>query len=318
MAMWNSIRCRLRDKVKPASDRLQQTKERLLEIFVVRLLVRTVQELGTDDASHMAAGVAYYAVLSLFPLLLGLIAIFGLFLPSETVQDELFNFFQRNMPGAVDVLEQNIEDVIRLRGAIGAVSIVLLLWSASAMFGALGRSINRAWDVHKDRPFHIRKLRDMSMALGTGALFLLSLGATTAFTILRGTDVAVLGIAADSGARVMGFLFSLAIFLVLYKFIPNTKTYWRYIWPGALLSAILFEIAKSLFIFYLDHFATYESVYGSVASVIILLFWIYISAFIIILGAELSAEYGRMREGVSRGVLLEASPVEPQEAQKGD
>lgn len=315
--MWNSIRSRLQDKVKPASDRLQRTKERLLEIFVVRLLVRTVQELGADDASHMAAGVAYYAVLSLFPLLLGLIAIFGLFLPSETVQEELFDFFERNMPGAIDVLEQNIEDVIQLRGAIGAVSIVLLLWSASAMFGALGRAINRVWDVHKDRSFLIRKLRDLTMALGTGVLFLLSLGATAAFTILRGMDVAVLGIAADTSARVLGFVFSLAIFLVLYKFIPNTKTYWRYIWPGALLSAILFEIAKSLFIFYLDHFASYESVYGSVASVIILLFWIYISAFIIILGAELSAEYGRMREGVSRGVLLEARPLEPQETQNG-
>jgi len=316
--MWNSIRSRLQDKVKPASDRLQRIKERLLEIFVVRLLVRTVQELGADDASHMAAGVAYYAVLSLFPLLLGLIAILGFFLPSETVQEELFDFFERNMPGAIDVLEQNIEDVIQLRGAIGAVSIVLLLWSASAMFGALGRAINRVWDVHKDRPFVIRKLRDLTMALGTGALFLLSLGATTTFAILRGTDVAVLGIAADSGARILGFLFSLAIFLVLYKFIPNTKTYWRYIWPGALLSAILFEIAKNLFVFYLDHFATYESVYGSVASVIILLFWIYISAFIIILGAELSAEYGRMREGVDRGILLEARPLEPQETQKGD
>ena len=316
--MWNSMKSRLGDKAKPASDRLQQTKERLLKIFVVQLLVRTVKELGADDASHMAAGVAYYAILSLFPLLLGLIAILGLFLPSETVQEELFDFFERNMPGAIDVLEQNIEDVVRLRGAIGAASIVLLLWSASAMFGALGRAINRVWDVHKDRPFHIRKLRDITMALGTGVLFLLSLGATTAFTILRGVDVAVLGIAADSGARVLGFLFSLAIFLVLYKFIPNTKTYWRYIWPGALLGAALFEIAKSLFVFYLDHFATYESVYGSVASVIILLFWIYVSAFILILGGELSAEYGRMREGVSRGVLLESRSVEPQEAQKRD
>jgi len=311
------MKSRLGDKAKPASDRLQQIKERLLKIFVVQLLVRTVKELGADDASHMAAGVAYYAILSLFPLLLGLIAIFGLFLPSETVQKELFDFFARNMPGATDVLEQNIEDVIRLRGAIGAVSVVLLLWSASAMFGALGRSINRAWDVHKDRPFYIRKLRDMTMALGTGALFLLSIGATTAFTILRGLDLSVMGIGADFGARVMGFLFSLAVFLALYKFMPNTKTYWRYIWPGALLSAILFEIAKSLFVFYLDHFATYESVYGSVASVIVLLFWIYISAFILILGAELSAEYGRMREGISRGVLLEARSVEAQEAQIG-
>jgi len=316
--MWNSIRSRLQEKLKPATDRLQRIKERLLKIFVVRLMVRTVQELGADDASHMAAGVAYYAVLSLFPLLLGLIAIFGFFLPSETVQAELFDFFERNLPGATDMLQRNIEDVILLRGAIGAVSLVLLFWSASTMFGALSRAINRVWDVHKDRPFLIRKLRDLGMALGTGMLFALSLGATSIVSILRNTDMPALGIAVDVGARILAFLISLAIVLILYKLIPNTKTFWRYVWPGAVLAAILLEIAKNLFVLYLDHFASYESVYGSVASVIILLVWIYFSAFILILGAELSAEYGRMREGVSRGVLLEARPSEPKEAQKED
>lgn len=293
-------------------------RARLLEIPAVQLVARTVQELGADDATHMAAGVAYYAILSLFPLLLGLLAIFGMFLPSEAIQEELFEFFERNLPGATDVLERNIEDVIQLRGAIGLISLVLLFWSASAMFGALGRAINRAWDIHQDRPFHIRKLRDLTMALGTGVLFALSVGATAVFSILQGMDLPGVGTVADSGARFLGFLFSLAIFLLLYKFMPNTKTFWRYVWPGALLAAILFEIAKTLFVFYLDRFATYESVYGSVASVIILLVWIYISAFILILGAEFSAEYGRMREGVSRGVPLASTSAERQRPRSDD
>jgi membrane protein len=268
-------------------------------------VVRTVQELGEDDASHKAAGIAYYAVLSLFPLLLGLIAILGLFLPSEQVQEELFDFFARNLPGAIDVLEQNIESVIKFRGAIGAVSLVLLLWSASSMFGAINRTINRVWDIHKDRPFYIRKLRDLSMAMGTGLLFVLSMGATSIFSILSNLDSPFAATASDIGARLLAFLFSIGIFMVLYKFIPNTKTYWGYIWPGAILAGILFEIAKTVFVFYLDHFASYESVYGNVASMIILLFWIYVSAFIMILGAEFSAEYGRMRMGIARGVTIE-------------
>jgi membrane protein len=266
----------------------------------------------------MAAGVAYYAILSLFPLMLGLIAVLGLFLPSETIQEELFEFFERNLPGATDVLQQNIEDVIRLRGAIGAVSLVLLFWSASAMFGAISRAINRAWDIHRDRPFHIRKLRDITMAFGTGILFALSVGATSALSILPSTDLPVLGAAANVGTRLLAFLPSLAIFLLLYKFIPNTKTYWRFVWPGALLAAILFEIAKSLFVLYLDRFANYEQVYGSVGSVIALLVWIYFSAFILILGAEFSAEYGRMRRGVGRGILLAAQPEEPEETDSPD
>jgi membrane protein len=302
--MWSSIRSRYQGTMQHLVNRLRPIKERLLGIFMVRLVVRTVQELGEDDASHMAAGVAYYAILSIFPLLLGLLAIFGIFLPSETIQEELFSFFERNLPGAIDLLQQNIEDVIHFRGAIGAVGLMLLFWSASAMFSAISRSINRAWDVHRDRPFHIRKLRDITMALGTGVLFIFSMGATSIFSILRSTELPVISSASDFGARFLGFFFSLAIFLVLYKFIPNTKTYWRYIWPGAILAAVLFEVAKNLFVFYLDSFASYESVYGSVASVIILLVWIYISALILILGAEFSAEYGRMRESVGRGVTL--------------
>ena len=315
--MWNSIR-RFRGMVGRASNRLQPIKGRLLGVPAVQLIVRTVQELSDDDASHMAAGVAYYAILSLFPLLLGLLAIFGFFLPSEAVQEELFDFFKRNLPGSIDVLERNIEEVTRLRGAIGLVGLVLLFWSASAMFGAIARAINRAWDIHRDRPFHIRKLRDIAMALGTGVLFVLSVGATAVFSILQGMDLPVVGTAADSGARFLGFLFSLAIFLLLYKFMPNTKTFWRYVWPGALLAAILFEVAKTLFVLYLGNFATYESVYGSVGSVIALLVWIYISAFILILGAEFSAEYGRMREGVSRGVPLASTSAERQRPRSDD
>jgi len=302
--MWNSIKTKSQEKISPIASNLKRVRERLLEIFIIELVVRTVQELGEDDASHKAAGIAYYAVLSLFPLLLGLIAILGLILPSEQVQEELFDFFERNLPGAIDVLEQNIESVINFRGAIGAVSLVLLIWSASTMFGAINRTINRVWDIHKDRPFYIRKLRDIGMALGIGILFVLSMGATSVFSFMQNLDSPLAMASADIGARVLAFLFSIAIFLLLYKFIPNSKTYWRYIWPGAVLAGILFEIVKTLFVFYLDHFASYESVYGNVASMIILLFWIYISAFIMILGAEFSAEYGRMRMGVARGVLI--------------
>ena len=303
--MWNSVKTQFQERISPITHRLTRIRERLLKIFIVELVVRTVQELGEDDASHKAAGIAYYAVLSLFPLLLGLIAILGLFLPSEQVQKELFDFFARNLPGAIDVLEQNIESVIKFRGAIGAVSLVLLLWSASSMFGAINRTINRVWDIHRDRPFYIRKLRDLSMAMGTGLLFVLSMGATSIFSILSNLDSSFAATASDIGARLLAFLFSIGIFLVLYKFIPNTKTYWSYIWPGAVLAGILFEIAKTVFVFYLDHFASYESVYGNVASMIILLFWIYVSAFIMILGAEFSAEYGRMRMGIARGVTIE-------------
>jgi len=96
-------------------------------------------------------------------------------------------------------------------------------------------------------------------------------------------------------SRLVAFLLILAVFLLLYKLIPNTRTYWSHIWPGALLAAIFFEIARTLFIFYLENFANYQLIYGSITSIIILLVWMYYSAFILILGAEFTFQYSRIR-----------------------
>mgnify|MGYP001599164108 CR=1 FL=1 len=107
---------------------------------------------------------------------------------------------------------------------------------------------------------------------------------------------------ANACSRLVAFLLILAVFLFLYKIIPNTKTYWRHIWPGALLAAVLFEIARTLFILFilfLYDFAGYQFIYGSIASIIVLLVWIYYSAFIVILGAEFTFQYGVLRHPVT-------------------
>jgi membrane protein len=292
------------NQIKRLNARLQRAKDRLLKIPVVQLISRTAEGSGNHDAAQRAAGVAYYAILSIFPLLLGLIAVFGFFLPSVNLQDELLKFVGKNLPGATtDILRQNIASIVKLRGAMGVLSIVVLFWGASAMFSAISLAINRAWDIRRYRPFFIRKASELGMALSTGILFLLSLGASAIILILRGVfdlPVAKL-IIVDVGSRLVAFLLILAVFLLLYKLIPNTRTYWRYVWPGALLAAILFEIARTLFVFYLENFANYQLIYGSIASIIVLLVWIYYSAFIMILGAEFTFQYGRMRYSVTTG-----------------
>jgi len=291
------------NRIKRFNARLQRAKDRLLEIPAVQLISCTAKELGNIDGAHKAAGVAYYAILSIFPLLLGLIAVFGFFLPSVNLQDELLKFVGNNLPGATDIMRQNITNIIRLRGILGVLSIVVLFWSGSTMFSAVSLAINRAWNIRRYRPFFIRKASELGMAFGTGILFLLSLGASAIISILRrvlNLPVADLMIV-NVGSRLVAFLLILAVFLLLYKLIPNTRTYWRYVWPGALLAAILFEIARTLFVFYLENFANYQLIYGSIASIIVLLVWIYYSAFIMILGAEFTFQYGRMRYSVTTG-----------------
>jgi membrane protein len=291
--------------VRRINIRLQRAKDRLLKIRLVKLISLTAAGSGNHDAAQRAAGVAYFAVLSIFPLLLGLIALFGVFLPALNLQDKLMTFVGDNLPGSIDIIRQNLTSIIKLRGILGVLSIIFLFWSGSTMFSAVSLAINRAWDISRNRPFFVRKSRELGMALGTGILFLLSLGASAVISILsRVPDMPESGLMiANVSSRLAAFLLMLAVFLLLYKLIPNTRTYWRNIWPGALLAAVLFEIARIVFIFYLENFANYQLIYGSIASIIILLIWIYYSAFIMILGAEFSFQYGRMRRSSFESVL---------------
>jgi membrane protein len=285
------------NRMKGWSARLQTLKERLLKIPAIQLLFRTAEGAGNHDAAQRAAGIAYYTILSLLPLLLGLIAIFDIFFPSVNLQDGLQTFIGKNLPGAADIVSQDIVNNERLQGLVGVLSIIVFFWGASAAFSAVSLAINRAWCIGRQRHFIIRKASELGMVLSTGVLFLLSLAASAVISILRGVVElpAASLVILDLGSRLAAFLLMLAVFLLLYKLIPNIKTDWRNIWPGALAAAILFEIARTLFIFYLEHFASYQLIYGSIASVIILLVWIYYSAFIMVLGAEFTYQYSHKR-----------------------
>jgi membrane protein len=307
-------------RISRAADRqFGSAVRRIGQIFVIRLMIRTVKETSDDDVSHMAAGVAYYALFSLFPLLLGLIAILSFFLESKEIQTQVIELTGGFLPGSDLFVQDNLDAALGLRGALGLFSVIGMLWSGSAIFGALNRSINRAWDIHTDRPIYKGKPRQLLMALGVGLLFALSFSSATVVRTaesLSQYDVPILGFLVQQIGQILlqgfSFILVLAIFLLIYKFMPNTKTYWKYIWPGAVLGAVLFELAKNLFILYLER-STYQNIYGSITPVIVLLLWAYVSSLIVLAGAELSSEYGRMRNNVGRGMLLTADEgvVEP-------
>ena len=277
---------------------------------VVALGWRVFKELGDDDATHLSAGVAYYSVFSVFPLLLGLLAISGTVFTSITLQEQFLDYVTESMPGSEEFVSKNIEELVRFRGALGICAILGLLWSGSSAFGAMSRAINRAWDVEKDRPFYVAKTLHIIIALSVGLLFLLSSFASVAIELLSNysRDLGLPGheFFLDFGLgnlmlKAVPWAITLAVFLLLYRFVPNCKTYWRYVWTGAVVATILFEASKGIFMWYLVNVANYELIYGSVASMMVLMTWAYVSAFILILGAEISSEYGRMRNGIDRG-----------------
>ena len=286
-------------------------ENRLGRSLPARLAVRVIQEMGEADASHMAAGVSFYAVLSIFPLILALMVIIGWVVGSQSRQDELVEFIVGYLPGSEQFVRESVEGVRRLRAAVGVVAVMGLVWSASAVFGSITKVVNRAWDVSENPPFYKNKPKQLVMALGVGFLFVASvaltsfvqwastieIGGQTMTDILGGQIVAV-------ALRFPALIISFSIFMAIYKFLPNTKTYWRFVWVGALLAAVLFEASKGLFLWYLENFARFDQLYGNLASVVVLMVWTYISAIILIAGAEFSSEYERIKSGVKRGEVI--------------
>ena len=283
------------------------------------LTARVAKEMQQIESTHLAAGVAYYALLSLFPLLLGLLALGGILLSSEGTYQGLLSFVTENLPGSKAFVEQNVGEVVEFRGVVGVGAILGFLWTASIGFGAVARSVNRAWGIRVNRPFYVAKPLHILMALAVGALFLISTSATSVIEVITDPE-RDFGIPAQEfflqlglghlALRMVPWGINIFIFLMIYRFAPNCKTYWRYIWPGAVVAAVLLEVSKGLFLWYLDNLAIYNQVYGSVTSVIVLLFWIYVSALILILGAEIGAEHSRMQLGIEQGESLRQTAVE--------
>ena len=277
-------------------------------VTVTELVRRTWRELGDDFAGDQAASVSYYALLSLFPLAIGLVSLFSLMMEADRVEREVFDFFHTYLPGSAGTLTSNVEAVENIRGLLGVVSVVGLVWSATLLFGAINRAINRAWDVPYDRPFLKEKTRHFLMAFSVAPLFFLSVVATAALQLLGNEELPVLGRlaflendGANALARPLPFLFSLLIFLLLYKVAPYARTHWRHIWPGALVAALLFDATKSLFVFFLENYAAYDKVYGVLGAAIVLMGWAYVSGLVLMIGAEVASEYQRIRLGLPRG-----------------
>jgi membrane protein len=256
----------------------------------------------------MAAAISYYALFSMFPLLIFMVSIFGIFLQSGSLQKDLIDKVLEFIPLTSDKGRNEVTDAI---DAVAGISIPLsivgllgLAWSASAMFGAIRTSLNIAWDIETSRHFVKQKLLDLAMVAAVGAFFLLSIGTTA---LLRSTQQAssdILGPLSSNTAvfwrvvpNLMPAIFSFGAFIVVYRFVPNAPTRIRDIWPGALVAAIFFEIIKNGFSFYLANFSRYDVVYGSLGAVVALLFWMYLSAVVLLLGAEVASEYPRVRSG---------------------
>ena len=284
----------------------------MLSFYHLRILaVRVVKEFGEDNCSQMAAAISYYVLFSLFPLLIFSMGIVGVVLQDSALQEDLIDAILKNIPFSEDEGRNDVTDAVRGvagvgSGVLGLFGLLGMAWSGSNMFGVIRRSLNIAYGVDLHRPIVRQKLLDLGMVFGFAPFFILSLAATAGlrFAQAASDDAAFVG----DLSQALGPLWTLASFLLpvvvsfsafmfLYTIVPAATVKARDVWLGALLAALLFEATKVGFSIYLENFSNYDVVFGSLGAVVAFLFWVYLSANILLLGAEVASEYPRVVRG---------------------
>jgi membrane protein len=281
------------------TDRLEAVFRRAdgLSGGVLSILKDAIQRFGEARASQAAAGMAYYALFSLFPLLLFLVAAGSFVLDSEQAYQQAVGLVTEAVPISRELIESNFQQVLRLRGPVGIVGLIGSLWSASGFFTTLAYQINRAWPEADARHFLARRLVALGMVGSLAALLALSLVSSAALNLLPRLQVPLGGGVSVYEtplwavlSNVVPWLLTVFLFLGLYLWVPNTPVKRSAALGGALVAAVAWEVASNAFAWYLgSRLARYQVVYGSLGAVVALMLWIYISSWIILFGAHLSA-----------------------------
>jgi membrane protein len=290
----------------------------LRSLLRFQALKATVQEFQRDDALGLAAQLAYYLILALFPFILVLVSLMGTF-GSEELASEVLGYFRQVMPEeAYKIIETFTGNIISGDAkAPGLLSfgILFTIWAASGAFAALMNALNRAYDVQETRPFW--KVRGIAilMTLGLSVLILvgvllLVLGPQIGATIANVFGLGDLFLLVWDIARwPVALLFMVFTVALLYYFAPDVDQPFRWITPGGLIGVLLWVLASVAFNFYVSNFGSYNKTYGSIGAVIVLLLYLYISSLTILFGATLNATLVRMKEEISGEQILDAKPA---------
>jgi len=254
----------------------------------------------SDDLTH-AAAIAYYALLSFLPFLLLSMSVLGSFPAGREARGDVLQFVLRYFPAQPDFVASNIDAFWQTRIRLGIGGGLGLLWASQGVFGAISTAVNHAWAVERPRSFWGHRWFSLLM-MSTAALLLfaalLLLSASkvsgTSWSSLLFSQVPQLQMLSGWGSRLAAFgLFTVVVGMIFY-FVPNTKVRVRDVWPGAVLTALLWRGAFEGFSWYVRQWAR-ASVHGSIATVVWFLIWIYISAVILLYGVEFTAAIARIR-----------------------
>jgi membrane protein len=256
---------------------------------------RTGKEVKADQVPLLAAGVAFYVLLALFPAIIAGVSIYGLVADPQTVRDQINRLAETLSPETATLIGQQVQQVTSSAGgALGVatvIGILTALWSASSGMKALITGVNLAYDETEGRKFV--KLRGLSILMTLAAMVLLgvALALIVGFPAVPDSWPTVLQWTAAVLRFVLLAVLLMAGLAALYRYAPDRdKPKWSWSSPGSVVATLLWVLASVGFSIYVNAFGNYNKTYGALAGVIILMFWLYLTAFVVLVGAELNAE----------------------------
>ena len=253
-------------------------------------------EVSADRVTLIAAGVTFYLLLSLGPLLGALVSIYGLFLDPADIAGQAEALAGVVPGGAVDILTEQLERLANAgQGTLGVafvVSLAIALWSANAGMKALFEAMNVVYDETEERGFVRRILVTLAFTVLTIVGIIALFAFNTAFTTFREHIGLTLPDWLVTTLTALLALAALIVFMAaLYRFGPSRDSpRWKWITPGAVFAGIMIVIVSALFSFYVANFGTYNETYGSLGAVVGFLTWLWLTMLVLIMGGELNAE----------------------------
>lgn len=246
-----------------------------------------------NHGMRQAAALSYYAVFSMFPLILLLAVVISELVGPTVAQEQIAQgliLFLPEETETITLLQDNIEQALRQNSSFGLIALIGLIWSALGLFSNLTSSLDLIFQVPATRSIWVQRLLAFIMTIA-----LISLVAMSFITsgMLRLVDALLLSnpsIWIRIGVLFLPFGLNLVIFVMLFRYVPAREVNWDAIWPAAILGSVFLELAKAAFAWYLANLANFQIVYGSIATVIVFMLWAYLTAGIFLISAEICSQ----------------------------
>ncbi len=266
--------------------------------------VRVWNKAGEDDIFFLAGGIAFNVLLAAAPFFLLLVGILTYVLrrtledPRQAAVEYVLSILPPSQQ-VVGITSHIVDRVMEGGPSFGAIGLLLFIWASTRLFGTLRAVLKDIFDLPEERGIVAGKIFDLEMVLVAGTLLVLNTGITLALEAAQRFGLEWLGLENQRAAQVFvvtwprlaafGFIF--LMFLLIYRFLPKRRTPWRISLVAAAFSSVSWELLKGLFAWYVSDVVDYSRTYGTLLAPVLLVFWVYYSAVVFILGGEVAQVY---------------------------